>query len=243
MLNAFYYTEFSDGSYGYKFENSFANYNIFKPWMQQWLIYRNNIMERLNDDILAEHYVIKLDIKNFYSSLNLGRLKTKLIHGPSEIIKEKINTLSSEQLSKYNHLIDYLIKLCEKDNLEAKGVPQGPAFARYLAEVYLIELDKYIQSLLEENFNFYFRYVDDMVLILENEEKAKETLDKIQTYLESLDLHLNWDKHLISQVKNSKSDFESYFNDNKYFIDNSSKAKKPIHLSLIKSYTPTQQNG
>ncbi|MEQ3586670.1 TOTE conflict system archaeo-eukaryotic primase domain-containing protein [Bacillus thuringiensis] len=237
ILNAFYYTEFSDGSYGYKFENSFANYNIFKPWMQQWLIYRNNIMERLNDDILAEHYVIKLDIKNFYSSLNLGRLKTKLIHGPSEIIKEKINTLSSEQLSKYNHLIDYLIKLCEKDNLEAKGVPQGPAFARYLAEVYLIELDKYIQSLLEENFNFYFRYVDDMVLILENEEKAKETLDKIQTYLESLDLHLNWDKHLISQVKNSKSDFESYFNDNKYFIDNSSKSQETNSSFINKKAT------
>ncbi|MGG3118663.1 TOTE conflict system archaeo-eukaryotic primase domain-containing protein [Bacillus paranthracis] len=232
ILNAFYYTEFSDDSYGYKFENSFANYNIFKPWMQQWLIYRNKIMERLNNDMLAEHYVIKLDIKNFYSSLNLGRLKTKLIHGPSEIIKEKINLLSSEQLSKYNHLIDYLIKLCEKDNLEAKGVPQGPAFARYLAEVYLIELDKYIQSLLEENFNFYFRYVDDMVLILENKEKAKEILDKIQTYLESLDLDINWDKYLLSQVKNSKSDFESYFNDNKYFIDNSSK-KQETNSSFI----------
>ncbi|MGX5529748.1 TOTE conflict system archaeo-eukaryotic primase domain-containing protein [Bacillus toyonensis] len=232
ILNAYYYTEFSDDSYGYKFENSFANYNIFKPWMQQWLIYRNKIMERLNDDLLAEHYIIKLDIKNFYSSLNLGRLKTKLIHGPSEIIKDKINSFSNEQLSEYNHLIDYLIKLCEKDNSNAKGVPQGPAFARYLAEVYLIELDKYIQSLLEENFNFYFRYVDDMVLILENEEKAKEILDKIQAYLESLDLHINWDKYLLSKVKNSKSDFESYFNDNKYFIDNSSKNQE-INSSFI----------
>ncbi|MBG9858131.1 TOTE conflict system archaeo-eukaryotic primase domain-containing protein [Bacillus wiedmannii] len=237
ILNAFYYTEFSDDSYGYKFENSFANYNIFKPWMQQWLIYRNKIMERLNDDLLAEHYIIKLDIKNFYSSLNLGRLKTKLIHGPSEIIKEKINSLSSEQLSKYNHLIDYLIKLCEKDNLESKGVPQGPAFARYLAEVYLIELDKYIHSLLEDNFNFYFRYVDDMILIVENEGKAKETLEKIQTYLESLDLHINWDKYLLSQVKASKSDFESYFNDNKYFIDNSSKSQETNSSFINKKAT------
>ncbi|KOR80289.1 hypothetical protein AM232_18820 [Bacillus sp. FJAT-21352] len=223
ILNAFYYTEFSDNSYGYKFENSFANYNIFKPWMQQWLIYRNGIMERLNDNLLEDHYVIKLDIKNFYSSINLGRLKTKLIHGPSKIIKEKLSILSGKQLKQYNNLVDYLIDFCEKESIDGKGVLQGPAFSRYLAEVYLIELDKYIENLIENKFNFYFRYVDDIVLILETKEQAQQVLDKVKDYLESLDLQINWDKYSLTMVKESRNDFENYFNENKYFIDITSK--------------------
>ncbi|MEJ9227619.1 reverse transcriptase domain-containing protein [Priestia aryabhattai] len=232
ILNAFYYTEFSDNSYGYKFESSFANYNIFKPWMQQWLIYRNRIMERLNDNLLKDHYVIKLDIKKFYSNINLGRLKTKLIHGPSKVIKEKLSLLSSKQLEQYNNLVDYLIDICEKYSEEGKGVLQGPAFSRYLAEVYLIELDKYIESIIESKFNFYFRYVDDIILILETKEQAQYILGKVKDYLESLDLKINWDKYSLSVVKESRGDFENYFNENKYFVDTASK-KPEINSSFI----------
>lgn len=183
-------------------------------------------MERLNEDLLEDHYVLKLDIKNFYSSINLGRLRTKLIHGPSKIIEEKISLLSEEQLNKYNNLIDYLMNLCEAEKLDDKGVPQGPAFARYLAEVYLIELDEYIENLIEVNFNFYYRYVDDIILILEDEEMAKIVLGKIKSYLDSLDLEINWDKYLLLQVKNSRNAFENYFNNNKYFVDNASKTQE-----------------
>ncbi|WP_252183586.1 reverse transcriptase domain-containing protein [Rossellomorea vietnamensis] len=223
LLNSFYYTEFSDNSYGYKFENSFANYNIFKPWMQQWLIYKKMIMERLEDEVLQDHYVVKLDIKNFYSRIDIGRLKTKLIHGPSKTIKEKIALLPDDNLRKYNNMVDYLIECCSKETFEGKGVPQGPAYARYLAEVYLIELDKYIEEQLEEGFNFYFRYVDDIVLIVEDKEKASKLLSRVNDYLESLDLEINWEKYFQSQVIDSKSEFENYFNQNKYFVDSSSK--------------------
>lgn len=52
------------------------------------------------------------------------------------------------------------------------------------------ELDQYIKQ--ELRVEYYVRYMDDGILILENKQKAKETLEKIEKFVnEKLDLELN----------------------------------------------------
>ena len=58
------------------------------------------------------------------------------------------------------------------------------------ANIYLNEIDQYIKHKLK--VKWYFRYLDDSVILVKTKEEAKEILEKIKVYLkEKLQLELN----------------------------------------------------
>ena len=58
------------------------------------------------------------------------------------------------------------------------------------ANIYLNEIDQYAKNKLK--CKYYFRYLDDTVILLKTKEQAKEVLEKIQIFLkEKLELELN----------------------------------------------------
>lgn len=118
-------------------------------------------------------YFLKLDVSNFYPSIDHSVL-FKILN--NKIRKTNIRNLIAAAIE--TQTVSYPDKSKQKSN---KGVPQGLAISNILAEIYLLKFDKFITDI---HGLLYFRYVDD-IFILSKAEPLKlyqqvkvELLDK-----------------------------------------------------------------
>lgn len=238
ILNTIYYGEISNNSFGYEFSNSFYKNNIFNNWFINWAKYTKKIETILFNFEYQEYYLIKLDIKNFYDRVDINRLKIKLFEEAPVNIKNKLEELSEEDIIKYKHIIDYLINISiQTTGNNERGLPQGPAYARYLAEIYLIGLDKLIEDkfIIDQKREFYNRFVDDVFIFVESEERALILFEKIKEWLSINSLEFNNEKTKIVNVKEYTESGEYHkFKDNvKYDINFANKNKDTLSESEI----------
>ncbi|MED4531871.1 reverse transcriptase domain-containing protein [Metabacillus fastidiosus] len=215
-INKILYGEYaSSNSYSYRLNYDYKENDIFVNWNNLWLNYVKNIEDKILNDAYDDYYVLKLDIKSFYGQINQIYLREILYSKPTSMIELVLKNLDQHDKKKYINMCEYLIHVSEK--ISEKGVPQGPAFARYLAEIYLSSLDQLIMSNIIEGFEHYYRYVDDLVIILETKEKAEELLNLIKAQLGKRDLILNEKvmKGYVSDLKHEiiSQDLEKYFID------------------------------
>lgn len=154
-------------SYSYNM-NFWEDDNLFFPYWSSWKNFVNDIELYLKFDIFDDYGIIKLDLSNFYDSIYLhsiySDLKKMLVKKSKDGQNELLNILSF--LSRYN---DRIMKAIHGN---IKGVPQGPAYARVLAEFYLSTViekfsNKYKNKNPDSIFKFY-RYVDDMFILYKN---------------------------------------------------------------------------
>lgn len=211
-MTEFMYGDFSTNSYAYRLNQSNNDY-IFENWSKAWLDYIYSIEGILNDGSYDEFYLIKLDIKSFYNSINHITLREVLL----ERIKLNFNEI---KLNEIYPVISYLLELTKQIMNSDIGLPQGPAYARILAEFYLSKIDFVIEEFIDDDFENYFRYVDDMFIILKNKARAEKILEKIKTTLDILGLELNSerDKFQFGLIKDLKHKVitKSFA---KYFVD------------------------
>lgn len=121
--------------------------------------------------------VVRSDIKNFFPSINKHTLYQKL---------QKGNLLKSDTLE--------VLKPMFFSNRVA-GVPLGLPFSSVLAEVYLENFDKDIWKVFQPTF--YFRYVDDIVIIRYNTIegiRVEEEENKLNELFIKHSLRINFDK-------------------------------------------------
>lgn len=70
------------------------------------------------------------------------------------------------------------------------SLPIGNYCSQMFANIYLNELDKYLKEKL--HLKYVFRYMDDVVIVFDSKDKAKEVLTLVRTFLrEKLHLELN----------------------------------------------------
>ncbi|QKJ32869.1 hypothetical protein HQ865_24970 [Mucilaginibacter mali] len=230
VLNNIFYTEISENSFGYRLAPSFHSSNIFGNWFINWSIFSKNVNHILNNVEFEDYYVIKVDIRSFYDRIDLQRLRIKLYEEAPTAIKIKLNTLSEAETRRYKSIIDYLIQLsAETTNNGNKGLPQGPAYARYLAELYLLGLDKLIEGeiIKDRKREFYYRFVDDIFVFVEDENKAHVVLKEIDKWININNLELNLSKTEIHNVAdyNRSGKFKRFQDDAKYLINKANKNK------------------
>lgn len=122
------------------------------------------VIKEVKNSVYEKGYTgfIKLDISNFYPSINheklLRRLNSKI---RDEIIISLIkNALETPTVSRPT----------ATDKASLVGVPQGLSISNILASIYLSSVDNYLKKNQQLT---YFRYVDD-VLILCNSENCNE---------------------------------------------------------------------
>lgn len=159
----------------------------------------NNIFEafssKLNESLTAQKTIsevkkykdnfnsfIKIDIQNFFPSINHQILLNKLI---SEIKDEKILNLIEKAISQTTVDINTSFKQRIKYNNKV-GIPQGLSISGILAEIYIYDL---VQKYNKSNLKF-FRYVDD-VLILCNREDIADTIKSLKNDFEELKLTIH----------------------------------------------------
>ncbi|MGI2179043.1 reverse transcriptase domain-containing protein [Shewanella frigidimarina] len=226
MIHNIWYDTFFNNSYGYRLNHNCNNGWIFEGWLSLWKTFINNIKEVINDEGNAydDYQLIKIDLKNFYGSIDHQRLKIKILDQPIEFIKNKIESLSREEKSRYENIISYMFSLIKLYHPNT-GLPQGPAFSRYLSEIYLLGLDELICDNIKKGHEFYFRYVDDIFIFVQNENRENEIYSKVIEWISLNGLELNHNKSLRMSVKEFKDNniMDNYSDDNKYSIDQTTK--------------------
>lgn len=72
------------------------------------------------------------------------------------------------------------------------GVPQGPAYARIIAELFLDQLVNYVK--VENDGVYVYRYVDDIVVFCRPDVEGKADFDKMMQFFPYVGLPINLEK-------------------------------------------------
>lgn len=97
--------------------------------------------------------------------------------------------------------------------LKSKGIPQGSPISATLANIYMIDLDIKISEFVKRYEGFYFRYCDDLLIVIPEKNKSVKVMEFIRSEVGKLKLTLN----------DSKEKIESFhFKGEKFF------SKKPL---------------
>ena len=141
-----------------------------------------NFIKRASFEYGKGAFIIKIDIKKFFYSIDREVLKTFL----PKMIKCDL-TLS-------------LINLIIDSSPNELGLPLGNITSHMLANYYLHQVDVFIKRKL--SVKYYVRYMDDMMIIVKDKEKAKGILNFVEKFInEILKLELNKKKTKISPVE------------------------------------------
>lgn len=122
--------------------------------------------------IWGNYYILKMDVAKYFNSIDKDILM--------EILERKI---------KDEKLLNLIRKIVYSQGGK-KSLPIGNYTSQTFANIYLNEVDQYAKHVLK--CKYYFRYMDDSVILLKTKEEAIEILSKIKKFLkEKLDLELN----------------------------------------------------
>ncbi|PEE96966.1 hypothetical protein CON21_30800 [Bacillus thuringiensis] len=144
-------------------------------------------------------YFIKLDIETFYDRIDheilLKKLKRKV--RKKELLNLIMKALKTPTIN-VNTQKPYI------DN--EKGVPQGLSISNILANVYMNDLDKELNT---NNKFAYFRYVDDILILCKEEDKAYIE-KKIEKKIKQLGLDVHPDKNISGCLLTEEFTFLGY---------------------------------
>lgn len=122
-------------------------------------------------------FIVKIDVKQFFYAIVREILKQII----AQTIKEK------ETYELMCLIID------SADMIDILGMPLGNVLSQLCANIYLNTIDQYAKRNL--GLKYYIRYMDDIVIIVKNKERAKEVLELIRVKVETeLLLKLNENK-------------------------------------------------
>lgn len=156
-------------------------------------------------------YVLQVDIKRFFDSVDHGILK--------EMVHEKIN-----EPDEIMRLIDYSI---DTSSPNSKGLNLGSEAPQIFAIFYLSKFDNYIKTV--KRVRYYGRYMDDMFIISNDKNYLRELLGDIKEQLADLKLQVNEKKTHISKLSHGFT-----FMQIKYHIHDGKIIKRPTHNKVVR---------
>lgn len=159
-LSGYFDKSFSNRSYAYRNGKSYAN-----------------AVYRARDFFQIFSFAVKTDIKDFFENIDHEKLL--------EILRANIRD------SRIIRLIELWIKngIFERFDYRAhaKGVHQGDVLSPLLSNIYLNQMDKF----LEQSGTEFVRYADDFVMFFVSYEAAKRGLARLKDFLKTISLSLN----------------------------------------------------
>ncbi len=180
VLAPIYETDFSDYSFGF-----IEGRGCFPA-----------IIYTLREINKGKHHIIKIDLRKFFDSVPHDILM--------QVLKKKIK---DEDLLKLiqKYLVVKAVVPRKGTVAVTKGVPQGGPLSPLLSNIFLNELDTYLQS---QHITF-SRYADDCMILCNSEWEANCQYEKVVDYIEHvLKLEINYGKTKICDA--SDIDFLGY---------------------------------
>lgn len=168
---------------------------------------------------LADKYVYKSDISDYFNSVDITLLLPKLkeLMSDDEPAYQLIEGL----------LTDPRVLLTDGSIVEEKkGIMAGVPLASFLANVYLKEMDWYFQT----NGISYARYSDDIILFASSAQEREDSINYIHKCLAEAHLKMNAKKELLTDP-HEKWEFLGISFDN-YVFDISSMSAKKLKMKM-----------
>jgi len=173
--------DFSNASLGRRLElREGAGPHVFRPWQTDWQRNKHRILS-FQHHPLGHHY-LRADITKFFDRIDHTRLLGKL----AEKLSAEPRIVELARLFLANAYLD-------DDGSERPvgsrdvGIPQGPAFSAFLANVYLDSVDKRMEKRCVD----YVRYVDDIAFVARSRDEALELKGALSGYLGELGLNVH----------------------------------------------------
>ena len=113
--------------------------------------------------VWGNYYILKMDISKYFENIDKRILLS--------ILKKKI--LDKDVM--------WLIKEILYSQRKEVGLEIGNYTSQLFANIYLNEVDQYVKK--ELGIKYYFRYMDDSVLMVSSKEETKYCLEKIKNFL------------------------------------------------------------
>lgn len=126
-------------------------------------------------------YVLKLDIRHFYQSIDTSRVKTQI--GNAIHDKQMLNVIFSVLDSN---------KAMDRGSIVDMGLPIGYYTSQWFANWFLQDLDHFVKEQL--HIKFYVRYVDDIVIFAKNKKELYNKYREMEAFLNTKGLSVknNW---------------------------------------------------
>lgn len=178
-------------SYSYNI-NFLPSGDVFFPWFHSWKRFNEAISMYINTDLFEDLSVIRVDIKKFYDNIYFHAIYQDII----DIFNHTALKPNKEEQEKVENIFKVLCKYNDKIMTDLtghiKGVPQGPAYARIIAELFIATI---LKKFKESNPDvIVLRYVDDMFILHDSNHNSKDIVDKLNALLISKGLSLNSEK-------------------------------------------------
>ncbi|MBQ4253265.1 MAG: group II intron reverse transcriptase domain-containing protein [Erysipelotrichaceae bacterium] len=148
---------------------------------------RNKMAKTAIDDVmknsdLDNRYVLKADIHDYFNSIDVDLLESKL----REVIDDD------------SQLLDFLLKLLRQDKCywenqlieEKRGAMAGVPLASFYANIYLMDMDRFF---IQQGIP-YFRYSDDILILADSESQQDYCYEKLREFISERKLELNPEK-------------------------------------------------
>jgi retron-type reverse transcriptase len=141
----------------------------FKRWSELYNQYTTNARSILQ--LPNQMWYEISDLTNYYPSINLNNLKGTITTQVTE----------ARLLSLLNQLFSVQALNSQEEYEGIPGLPPGPAYAHFFANIYLIDFDRFMES----NTLKYYRYVDDLCFACENQDYLKDLNGKIADFFKN----------------------------------------------------------
>lgn len=152
-------------------------------WLKNWQEFNALIRELVSDTTVGK-YVVSTDIANFYDSIEIPRLITRIrTSAPGET--DTIEALSAFLAAWNRRHVGYMPS--------SKGIPQEiiSDASRILAHYYLQEFDEEFSNYCESNNLTYIRWSDDFLIFGGSNQKLESAVHLASRMLRDLGLNLN----------------------------------------------------
>lgn len=134
----------------------------------------SQFMRRAAWDYGEDAFIIKLDIRRFFYSINREILK--------EILPKKIKCRDTLELA--YKIVD------SADEIDPLGLPLGNTLSQLFTNVYLDRFDQFCKRILQ--LKYYVRYADDVIAIAQDKDTAIHILEQMIAFLNiRLELDIN----------------------------------------------------
>ncbi len=147
---------------------------------------RDAVKRILRTRNISEKYCLKVDISNYFNSIDV------------QLLMEKLSFLQEQDPSLYGLFAAMLTTDEALENghlvMEKRGAMAGTPVSPFFANVYLMDVDRYF----EERQLLYFRYSDDILIFADSLEELLEYRQLLYGQIEEHHLRLNPSKVRIS---------------------------------------------
>lgn len=156
----------------------------------------------IQNDVPGTQYCLKIDAKKFYPSISHEILKQKFrrLFKDDELLwllDEIIDSISTCPATDENLAYYGDVKITTNNDgtkvIDGVGIPIGNYISQYSGNFYLAEFDHWIKEV--KRMKYYFRYMDDIVILSESKEELHQLLREIEVFFtEKLKLRVkeNW---------------------------------------------------